>query len=259
MKNSKLRKTLMLLACAVMLVCLSVGATLAYLTATTNAVKNTFTVGKVIIDLDEGRVNEYGEPGYWQDVVDEETGEVTGTEFIPYDERVMANEYKLLPGHTYQKDPIVYVDGTSEPCWLFVRVVNEIADIEATGDTTIHNQILANGWVQVDAGEGYTVYGYQEIVHPNGQQVVFESFKIDGDVENEELNAYVGKTIKVQAYAVQADGLETQADGTRYTASVVWEEVPLEAWATDFVPDVEEDTTTDETPSEDEDEEQPTT
>ena len=43
---------------AVLLVSLSVGATLAYLTSTTQTVKNTFTVGKVNITLDEVKVNE---------------------------------------------------------------------------------------------------------------------------------------------------------------------------------------------------------
>ena len=57
MKNSKLRKVLLLACSAVLLVCLSVGATLAYLTST-DTVKNTFTVGKVAITLDEVNVDE---------------------------------------------------------------------------------------------------------------------------------------------------------------------------------------------------------
>ena len=54
MKNSKLRRILLTLACAVLLVSLSVGATLAYLTSVTAEVQNTFTVGKVQITLDVG-------------------------------------------------------------------------------------------------------------------------------------------------------------------------------------------------------------
>ena len=61
MKNSKFRRILLLLACAVLLVSLSVGATLAYLTSTTETVTNTFTVGNVAITLDELDVDEYGE------------------------------------------------------------------------------------------------------------------------------------------------------------------------------------------------------
>ena len=53
MKNSKLRRILLTLACAVLLVSLSVGATLAYLTSTPTKVTNTFVVGEVKIELDE--------------------------------------------------------------------------------------------------------------------------------------------------------------------------------------------------------------
>ena len=52
MKKSMLRKVLLLACSAVLLVCLSVGATLAYLTSN-DTVVNTFTVGKVAITLDE--------------------------------------------------------------------------------------------------------------------------------------------------------------------------------------------------------------
>lgn len=45
---------------AVLLVAASVMGTLAYLTST-DTVKNTFTVGKVAITLDEAEVTEYGE------------------------------------------------------------------------------------------------------------------------------------------------------------------------------------------------------
>ena len=83
-------KALTLVLCAVLLVCASVMGTLAYLKSTTDVVKNTFTVGKVAIKLDEADVDEYGKK-------------------IADADRVTANEYKLLPGHTYNKDPMVTV------------------------------------------------------------------------------------------------------------------------------------------------------
>ena len=48
----KTRKILLMAACAILLVCISVGATVAYLTDM-KSVTNTFTVGKVAITLDE--------------------------------------------------------------------------------------------------------------------------------------------------------------------------------------------------------------
>ncbi|MBQ3062404.1 MAG: hypothetical protein IJD03_01960, partial [Clostridia bacterium] len=98
MKNTK--KALLMTLCAVMLVAASVMGTMAYLTSTTGVVTNTFTVGKVGITLDEAKVTEYG-------VKDGDT-------------RVMANTYKLVPGHTYVKDPTVHVAADSEESYLFV-------------------------------------------------------------------------------------------------------------------------------------------
>ena len=73
----KAKKVLVLLLCAVLLVGASIAGTVAYLTDTDNVVENTFTVGKVVIDLDEAKVNEYG-------VKDGDT-------------RVKANSYTLVP------------------------------------------------------------------------------------------------------------------------------------------------------------------
>ena len=106
MKTTK--KALLLALCAVLLVVSTVFATMAYLTSTTEVVKNTFTVGNVKITLDEAKVNEYG-------VKDGDT-------------RVTENTYKLMPGHTYTKDPTIHVDANSEDCWLFVKIVDEIAE-----------------------------------------------------------------------------------------------------------------------------------
>lgn len=106
----KTKKALLLSLCAVMLVTASVLGTMAYLTSTDEVV-NTFTVGNVAITLDE------------TDVDNSTPGE---------NDRDQANEYKLMPGKEYVKDPIVHVDADSEDCYLFVKVANGIADIEDT-------------------------------------------------------------------------------------------------------------------------------
>ena len=94
MKNN--RKALLLVLCAVMMITASIFGTLAYLTDS-EAVANTFTVGAVGISLDEAKVNEMGEA-------------------IPDENRVTENQYHLLPGHEYTKDPTVVVDETSASC-----------------------------------------------------------------------------------------------------------------------------------------------
>ncbi len=185
----KTLKALILCLCAVLLVVASIMGTMAYLTSN-DTVKNTFTVGNVAITLDEADVKTDG------------TYETDATA------RVDTNEYKLLPGHTYIKDPTIHVDANSEDCWLFVKVENGISDIEDTA-STIANQMAAD-WTLV-SGEA-NVYAYKSTVSKSADVKVFDNFKIKGDVDNTALAAYAEKTIVVTAYAVQADGFNTAAE-----------------------------------------------
>ncbi len=95
-------KALLLTLCAVLLVAASVLGTMAYLTSSAE-VKNTFTIGKVEIKLDEAKVTADGIP-------------VEGAA------RVTANSYKLMPGTTYTKDPTVTVKAGSEESYVRMKV-----------------------------------------------------------------------------------------------------------------------------------------
>lgn len=90
-------KALLLTLCAVLLIAASVLGTMAYLTSSAE-VKNTFTVGKVEIKLDETDVTSPAGP------------------------RVQANSYKLMPGTTYTKDPTVTVKAGSEESYVRMKV-----------------------------------------------------------------------------------------------------------------------------------------
>ena len=90
-----MKKTLITIALTVLAGLCVVGTTLAFLVDKTDPIVNTFTVGNVDIELTE---------------TDGNGNNVTG------------NEYKLIPGHTYTKDPTVTVKKGSEACWLFVKV-----------------------------------------------------------------------------------------------------------------------------------------
>lgn len=201
----KTRKILLMAACAVLLVCISVGATVAYLTST-DSVTNTFTVGKVAIKLDEAKANPDGS-------------------LVEGVARVKANEYKLLPGHTYTKDPTIHVANDSEPCYLFVKVENGIAAIE--GEETIEKYMLGQNWVKL--GESYPDIWFRAEDFEEGQTpvpakynagsnvVIFSEFTIAESVlggtkpDNPAEGAlyiedYKDATIKITAYAIQADG-----------------------------------------------------
>ena len=113
MKAKTKTKALLMSLCAVLLVAASVLGTMAYLTDSKD-VKNTFTVGNVAINLDEAKVDENG-----TQVVDKDGNPVA---------RVTENEYKLLPGHTYVKDPTVTVLKPSVESYVRMKVTFNNAD-----------------------------------------------------------------------------------------------------------------------------------
>lgn len=177
-------KALLMTLCAVLLVAASVLGTMAYLTSTPSAVTNTFTIGKIDITLDEAPVNVDGE------VID--------------GARRMENQYKLVPGHTYIKDPTVHVTNlNSEDSYIFVKVVNGIAAYEA--DTKIAAQIVAKGWTALNGVDN--VY-YREYNKDSADKdfVVFDNFTIAQDAET--IDGWATATsanITITAYAIQRD------------------------------------------------------
>ena len=96
------KKILVACLCVALAVLTIAGTTLAYLTST-DKVENTFTVGNVSIKLDEAEVN-------------------TDGTLVEGAERVKTNSYKLMPGHTYIKDPTITVLKGSEDCYVRMKV-----------------------------------------------------------------------------------------------------------------------------------------
>lgn len=183
------RKVLLLVLCAALLVSASVLGTIAYFTDS-EAVTNTFTVGKVDIDLDE------------LDVDNDTQAE---------NDRDKQNDYHLLPGQTYVKDPTVHVIANSEDSYVFVKVVNEIAAMEAAGETTIAKQIEQQGWIALTGVENVYYKEYTKQAS-NLDMVVFENFTIKDSATNDELAGYAGKSVIVTAYAIQKAGFDTAAE-----------------------------------------------
>ena len=198
----KTRNKIMLLAlCMVALIAVSVLGTMAYLTST-KTVTNTFTVGKVAITLDEAKVD------------------IDGVAVTPA-ERVDANTYKLMPGHTYTKDPTVHVTAGSEDSWIFVKVENGISAYEATavegGYKTIENQIVTNGWMKLTGVKDVDNVYYKEYKQSATitDLAVFGNFKIADNANAIDGWSTISATatkVTVTAYAIQADGFETPAD-----------------------------------------------
>ncbi len=105
MKRNKVAK---LMVVAALVGAIGIGGSLALLTARSEAVTNTFTVGKGLHDtditLDEAQVNENGEE-------------------IDRAERVQKNTYQNLEqGDGLDKDPTVTIKDTAADCYVFVLV-----------------------------------------------------------------------------------------------------------------------------------------
>ena len=198
-----MKKSIALVMMAVLLVAASVMGTLAYLTSTAT-VTNTFTVGKVNITLDEAEVD------------------MNGVAVTPA-KRVKKNEYKLMPGHTYTKDPMVTVLAGSEPSYIKMTVTfskaNELDAIFApTGAdlTSIFKGYDSANWIAKgntkDAAANTRTYEfwYKETVGAPTADValdaLFDSITVPGTITNEQLATIEGMTITVNAYAIQADG-----------------------------------------------------
>ena len=218
-------KALLLTLCAVLLVAASVLGTMAYLTSSAE-VKNTFTIGKVEIKLDETDVTN------------------------PTGPRVTANSYKLMPGTTYTKDPTVTVKAGSEESYVRMKVTfnnateiialctdPEFAD-EVTGVENAFPLIRMVKFVETNAAKWdgiipdnmvetedmlampkyfaydktadtltYIFYYRETVTAPTADvvlPVLFDSIKVPEHVTGEQLKALNNFKITVIAEAIQA-------------------------------------------------------
>lgn len=206
----KKKLTVLSILCALMAL-LMIGGTIAYLTSQ-DSVSNTFTVGKVQITLDETDTDEYGNP-------------------IPDAERVKGNEYKLIPGRTYVKDPTVTVLKGSEPCYVRVKltiyafdtVVEALERCGATPQWDGLDGFYGAGWENTSNAEG-TVAGtyvryfeYEDSVDAREAaqtlNPVFSNFKFHEKFEGVDIEALkaAGFKLVLEAQAIQADGFADAA------------------------------------------------
>lgn len=165
----------------------AIGGTVAWLTAKTDAVVNTFTYGDINITL----------------------AETTGT------------DYKIIPGKDITKDPKVTVEANSEDCWLFVKV--EEAGTFVANKVTYS---IATGWTQGDGTKIPSDVYYRSVTAFNTDQVFSvlsgDKITVSDELTKAEINDLNGAaktpTLTFTAYAVQKDGI---AD-----AATAWTKVP---------------------------------
>jgi len=235
-----IRKILISTLCLIIVAGVSVLGTMAYLQDQTEAVVNTFTMGQVKITLDETLVDEYGEPIKKVD----DNGQPTDD-----DERTAeGNKYKMIPGHTYTKDPAVTIEAGSEESYVRMFVELNCYDVlQEIFDNAFLPQNFVQGWdpadwisteivEEVDSDndgvKDTAIYEFRykekvDGVDDEGKDVdimlpaLFETFAVPGEFTAEDLKALEGFEIKVYAQAIQAMGFE-DADG-KTAEDLAWE------------------------------------
>ena len=180
-------KTFVAMLALVLVIGCAVGGTIAWLTAQTDPVVNTFTYGDINIELTETKPDN--------------------------------RQAKIIPGVDIEKDPKVTVKANSEACWLFVKV-------EETG-TFVDNKVtysIADGWTQGDGTNIPANVYYREVnavtadtsfyvlkgstEYPNGVVTVSE------ELTKAEVNSITAENqpkLTFTAYAVQKDGIANAA------------------------------------------------
>ena len=211
------KKILVACLCVALAVLTIAGTTLAYLTSQ-DTVVNTFTVGNVQIKLDEAKAN------------------ADGT-LVANADRVKANIYKLIPGHTYNKDPMVTVLEGSESSYIKMTVTfSKAAELDAifapngADMTSIFNGYDSTNWIYKgntkDATNNTRTYEFwykATVAAPDANvalDALFDSITVPGTITNTQLATIANMTITVNAYAIQADGFATpEAAWAAYAAA----------------------------------------
>lgn len=184
------KKTIALVLACILCVGIGIGGTLAWLTATSDDVVNTFTTSDIDITLDETK---------------------GGTD----------REFKMVPGYTIEKDPIVTVTGGSEACYLFVKI---------TEGNALANYItyeVDSGWTQGD-GTAIPANVYYRQVAASDTDSVFHILKNDQvSVKETVTKANMATaettqpTLTFTAYATQLYKNNNETDNT-FTAAEAW-------------------------------------
>lgn len=170
-------KTFVAMLALVLVIGCAVGGTVAWLTAQTGPVVNTFTYGDIDIEL---------------------------TETKPENQQA-----KIIPGVDIEKDPKVTVKANSEACWLFVKV-------EETGtfvDDKVTYSIADDYWTALPGQSGVYYREVGAVTADTGFSILKDNVvKVSDKLTKEEIkDITTGPTLTFTAYAVQKDGIDDAA------------------------------------------------
>lgn len=210
--SAMLKKIVVMFAAVVLIVAATISGTLAWLTAETQEVTNTFTVGNVEISLTEHKL---------------EDGSLSKTE------TTQENEYHFVPGDVLPKDPYVTVGDNSESCYVFVVIEEENNTITVGSSTEkIVDYTTGADWMLVDGTTN--VYCYvDENETPKiatSGEILDEILKDNQVTISDKVTKSYVETVKesqdkpelnFKAYAIQSDNLKKDGN-TVTTAADIW-------------------------------------
>lgn len=177
---------------------LGIGGTVAWLTAQTQSVVNTFTIGDINIELDE-------------------TKGTLGAD--------NTRDFKFIPGATLEKDPKVTVLAGSEACYVFVKIVEENNPEVATNEKAL-TYTLADGWTALDATSGvyWTTVSKADAVAGKALPVLAgDKVTVSGKITEtlaESMETTIPK-LTFTAYAIQSENLKDN-NGDDADAAAAW-------------------------------------
>ena len=201
-----MKKKLTLVVSLLLVMALSIGGTLAYLTYTTEAITNTFSIGNIELTLKEMIKNADG----------------TEVEATTAEQK----SFTVVPGGSDAKKPIITVKAKSEACWLYAYVENNVLVAVGGTQTPVATLDIGSDWIVVaqNADKTKTLYRYTNdaVATSDADQpfTVFTTVSYDGAKITKDNRADItsADTIVVNAFAHQSANVEKAvADATAKT------------------------------------------
>lgn len=188
-----MKKKIAVAVSLLLVLALSVGGTIAYLTAQTDAITNTFTIGNIQITLKE----------MVKDASDNEVEATTNAQ----------KAFTVVPGGSDFKKPIITVQAKSEDCWLYAYVENNVQVNVNSVPTTVATLDIGSDWKVVATDGNKTLYRYTEsaVAYDAADQnfTVFTTVSYNGELITKDNRTDINEadTIVVKAFAHQSDNV----------------------------------------------------
>lgn len=177
-------KSLALLLACVLLIGGVVGGTVAWLTAESDTVTNTFSTSDIGVELKESE----------------------------------NLDLQMIPGWNITKDPKAWITDGSEDAFLFVKV-----EKSANFDTFMEEIVIADGWTKLEDGVYYRKVTTDKQGEDNAFPILKDNkVTVKGEVTKEQMKALTDATLPTLTFTAYAHQLY-EREGVEFTAAKAWE------------------------------------